>query len=194
MGLLEASAAFGPPRDGLRLPDNDFWWTVASCRDGVWGFQAYHYPTDGFANVKFAEQAVLLRQRAGAGQSARASWSRRNCAATATRRSRAPAAPTAGCWSSARMGCGRGSGTAGATYIIRGRASIRSVTATMSLCAYRMRMAPRRRPAGRPRASRRAARRSSRRAGTTGTARTTAAPARSRSRGRAPRSRRCTRC
>lgn len=56
MGLLQASAAFGPPRDGLRLPDVDFWWTVASCRDGVWGFQAYHHPTDGFANVKFAQQ------------------------------------------------------------------------------------------------------------------------------------------
>ena len=56
VGLLQASSAFGPPRDGLRLPDNDFWWTVASCRDGVWGFQAYHYPTDGFAKVKFAEK------------------------------------------------------------------------------------------------------------------------------------------
>jgi hypothetical protein len=56
MGLLQASAAFGPPHDGLRLPDNDFWWTVASCRNGLWGFQAYHYPTDGFANVKFAGQ------------------------------------------------------------------------------------------------------------------------------------------
>ena len=60
VGLLEASAAFGPPRDGLRLPDNDFWWTVASCRDGVWGFQAYHYPTDGFTNVKFAERLFAL--------------------------------------------------------------------------------------------------------------------------------------
>ncbi len=60
VGLFEASAAFGPPRDGLRLPDNDFWWTVASCRDGVWGFQAYHYPTDGFANVKFAERLFAL--------------------------------------------------------------------------------------------------------------------------------------
>ena len=56
VGLLQASSAFGPPRDGLRLPDNDFWWTVASCRDGIWGYQAYHYPTDGFANVKFAEK------------------------------------------------------------------------------------------------------------------------------------------
>jgi hypothetical protein len=55
MALFQASAAFGPPRDGLRLPDVDFWWTVASCRDGVWGFQAYHHPTDGFANVKFAQ-------------------------------------------------------------------------------------------------------------------------------------------
>jgi hypothetical protein len=56
MGVLQASAAFGPPRDGLRLPDNDFWWAVSSCRNGVWGFQAYHYPTDNFANVKFAEK------------------------------------------------------------------------------------------------------------------------------------------
>lgn len=56
VGLLQASAAFGPPRDGLRLPDNDFWWTVASCRQGVWGFQAYHHPTDGFTGVKFAER------------------------------------------------------------------------------------------------------------------------------------------
>jgi len=56
LNLLQASAAFGPPRDGLRLPDVDFWWTVASCRDGVWGFQAYHHPTDGFVNVKFAQQ------------------------------------------------------------------------------------------------------------------------------------------
>jgi hypothetical protein len=58
--LLQASAAFGPPRDGLRLPDVDFWWTVASCRDGVWGFQAYHYPTDRFANVKFAQKLFSL--------------------------------------------------------------------------------------------------------------------------------------
>jgi hypothetical protein len=56
MDLLQASAAFGPAPGGLRLPDNDFWWTVASCRNGVWGFQAYHYPTDGFVNVKFASQ------------------------------------------------------------------------------------------------------------------------------------------
>lgn len=60
MALFQASAAFGPPRDGLRLPDVDFWWTVASCRDGIWGFQAYHHPTDGFANVKFAQKLFSL--------------------------------------------------------------------------------------------------------------------------------------
>ncbi len=56
LGLLQASGGFGPPRDGMRLPDVDFWWTVASCRDGVWSFQAYHHPSDGFANVKFAQK------------------------------------------------------------------------------------------------------------------------------------------
>ena len=60
VGLLEASAAFGPPKDGLRLPDNDFWWTVASCRDGAWGFQAYHHPTDGFVKAKFAQKLLAL--------------------------------------------------------------------------------------------------------------------------------------
>lgn len=60
MALFQASAAFGPPRDGLRLPDVDFWWTVASCRDGGWAFQAYHHPTDGFANVKFAQKLFSL--------------------------------------------------------------------------------------------------------------------------------------
>lgn len=60
MDALRASAAFGPPRDGLRLPDNDFWWTVSSCRDGLWGFQAYHYPTDGFANARFMEKLFAL--------------------------------------------------------------------------------------------------------------------------------------
>lgn len=54
------SAAFGPPPRGRELPSNDFWWTVASCRAGVWGFQAYHHPSDGFARVKFAEPLFAL--------------------------------------------------------------------------------------------------------------------------------------
>ena len=80
MGLLQASAAFGPPRDGLRLPDNDFWWTVASCRNGVWGFQAYHYPTDRFANVRFAEKLFALDNVGDSGQSAAQPGARRTAA------------------------------------------------------------------------------------------------------------------
>lgn len=52
---LEASGGFGPPRAGLELYSNDYWWTVASCRNGRWGFAAYHYPTDKFARVRFAD-------------------------------------------------------------------------------------------------------------------------------------------
>ena len=52
---LEQSGGFGPPRDGLELYSNDYWWTVASCRNGRWGFAAYHYPTDKFARVRFAD-------------------------------------------------------------------------------------------------------------------------------------------
>jgi hypothetical protein len=60
LALMQQANAFGPPRAGQRLPDNDFWWTVASCRNGVWGFQAYHFPTDGFANTRFAEKLFSL--------------------------------------------------------------------------------------------------------------------------------------
>lgn len=52
---LEQSGGFGPPPAGLELPSNDYWWTVASCRDGKWGFAAYHHPTDKFARVRFAD-------------------------------------------------------------------------------------------------------------------------------------------
>ncbi|MCW5747150.1 MAG: hypothetical protein KIT36_13250 [Alphaproteobacteria bacterium] len=54
-GLLQDSGGFGPPPAGLELPSNDYWWTVASCRNGRWGFAAYHYPTDKFARVRFAQ-------------------------------------------------------------------------------------------------------------------------------------------
>ncbi len=55
ISALEASGGFGPPPAGLELYSNDYWWTVASCRQGRWGFAAYHYPTDKFARVRFAE-------------------------------------------------------------------------------------------------------------------------------------------
>jgi len=52
---LEQSGGFGPPPAGVELYSNDYWWTVASCRNGRWGFAAYHYPTDKFARVRFAD-------------------------------------------------------------------------------------------------------------------------------------------
>jgi hypothetical protein len=60
LSALNDSAAFGPPPKGLELPSNDFWWTVASCREGRWGFQAYHFPTDHFARVRFADVLFAL--------------------------------------------------------------------------------------------------------------------------------------
>jgi hypothetical protein len=54
-GALLTSGGFGPPPAGVELYSNDYWWTVASCRDGRWGFAAYHYPTDRFARVRFAD-------------------------------------------------------------------------------------------------------------------------------------------
>lgn len=55
MARLDQSAGFGPPPKGRELISNDYWWTIASCRNGKWGFQAYDYPTDKFAKVKFSE-------------------------------------------------------------------------------------------------------------------------------------------
>ncbi len=62
-GLVEAVAAsdgFGPVRGRMELPSNDFWWTAASCRDGIWGFAAWHHPTDGFTRIKFAVPLYAL--------------------------------------------------------------------------------------------------------------------------------------
>jgi hypothetical protein len=69
LGLLEESRAFGPPRDGMRLPDNDFWWTVASCRNGVW------IPSLSLSDRRLRQRevlgpAVLVGQGADTGQSA----------------------------------------------------------------------------------------------------------------------------
>jgi hypothetical protein len=55
VAALQQSGGFGPPTAGLELYSNDYWWTVASCRAGTWGFAAYHHPTDKFARVRFAD-------------------------------------------------------------------------------------------------------------------------------------------
>src|SRR4029453_10952559 len=60
MALFQASAAFGPPRDGLRLPDVDFWWTVASCRDGVWGFPGLPLPDRRLCQREVRPKALFV--------------------------------------------------------------------------------------------------------------------------------------
>lgn len=60
VAALQESGGFGPPAAGLELYSNDYWWTVASCRGGTWGFAAYHYPTDKFARVRFADPLFAL--------------------------------------------------------------------------------------------------------------------------------------
>lgn len=52
---LSASGGFGPPAISRDLLSNEFWWSVASCRNGRWGYAAYDFQTDGFSRVRFAE-------------------------------------------------------------------------------------------------------------------------------------------
>lgn len=66
MAELEAalgrSGAFGPAPDGLRLASEEFYWILVGCRDGQIYFNAWLYPSDGFAALAFP--AVLLRHDA----------------------------------------------------------------------------------------------------------------------------------
>jgi hypothetical protein len=57
---LAASGGFGPPASSRDLQSQEFWWSVASCRNGRWGYAAYDFQTDGFARVRFAEPLFAL--------------------------------------------------------------------------------------------------------------------------------------
>jgi hypothetical protein len=57
---LSASGGFGPPAVNHDLQSQEFWWSVASCRNGRWGYAAYDFQTDGFARVRFAEPLFAL--------------------------------------------------------------------------------------------------------------------------------------
>lgn len=50
---LGASGAFSPAPAGLRLPSEQFYWISGACRDGVFYFHAWLYPSPGFANLRF---------------------------------------------------------------------------------------------------------------------------------------------
>lgn len=54
---LYESGAFEPaPAGGMRLPSNGVYWLINGCRRGNWFFNAYPYPTDRFADIRFDGQ------------------------------------------------------------------------------------------------------------------------------------------
>lgn len=57
---LSASGGFGPPAIRRDLRSHEFWWSVASCRNGRWGYAAYDFQTDAFRGVRFAETLFAL--------------------------------------------------------------------------------------------------------------------------------------
>ena len=57
---LAASGGLGPPPAGRNLLSEEFWWSVASCRNGRWSYAAYDFQTDGFRRVRFAEALFAL--------------------------------------------------------------------------------------------------------------------------------------
>ncbi len=50
---LYESGAFNPAPSGMHLPSNGVYWLVNGCRRGNWFFNAYPYPSDRFADVRF---------------------------------------------------------------------------------------------------------------------------------------------
>ena len=56
---LAASGAFDPAPQGLRLASEEFYWIMSACRNGVFVFNAWRYPSQRFAALRFPD--VLLR-------------------------------------------------------------------------------------------------------------------------------------
>ncbi|NUB08517.1 hypothetical protein FW320_20335 [Azospirillum sp. Vi22] len=50
---LYESGAFEPAPSGVRLPSNGVYWLINGCRRGSWFFNAYPYPSDRFADIRF---------------------------------------------------------------------------------------------------------------------------------------------
>ncbi|WP_448207683.1 hypothetical protein [Azospirillum sp. sgz302134] len=51
---LYETGAFSPaPSSGMRIPSSGVYWLINGCRRGNWFFNAYPYPTDRFADVRF---------------------------------------------------------------------------------------------------------------------------------------------
>lgn len=50
---LRASDFDGATPQGLMLPSDGFYWVAASCRDGIFHYNAYAYPSPRFAALRF---------------------------------------------------------------------------------------------------------------------------------------------
>ncbi len=50
---LVESGAFGPAPDGLSLASEEFYWLFVGCRDGMVHFNAWRFPGDRFAALRF---------------------------------------------------------------------------------------------------------------------------------------------
>jgi hypothetical protein len=59
---LAESGFFGPSPEGLRLYSDGFYWVGAGCRDGVFAFNAWQFPSPDFARLTFP--AFLFAQDA----------------------------------------------------------------------------------------------------------------------------------
>ena len=57
---LDRSGAYISPSDTLTLRSDDFYWTAASCHDGVFHLTAWVYPSDGFAHLTFPAWLTAL--------------------------------------------------------------------------------------------------------------------------------------
>jgi hypothetical protein len=66
LGLLQASTAFGPPRDGLRLPDNDFCGQLRLAGT-AFGFQAYTF-RQTVSQCEVRRETLRMGQRSSSGQ------------------------------------------------------------------------------------------------------------------------------
>lgn len=59
---MTAAGAFGPPNTGLDLPSRGFYWTLAYCHQGRYGFNAWLWPDPDFLRLGFDRLLLALDQ------------------------------------------------------------------------------------------------------------------------------------
>jgi hypothetical protein len=59
-GALQASGAFAPAPEGLQLFSKETYWISNLCRDGVFYFNAWRYPSERYEAITFDERLFAL--------------------------------------------------------------------------------------------------------------------------------------